>query len=255
MSQPNLVVTIQLPQGFALTNGATLRETSQFQVVSGLTPYYSSVDLVRLNGGIYLRKLSDLTIASMIYWQSKRADALTWSLPMIPPSYAPFTDFQETHFRNFMVARSNWVTFWSSLQLILNMFDLNAVRGSKTLANFSVSRQDFSNDSGVPGMLATLKQEIKDWELALMSGGGIGYKGHVKPRMAAKGLYDDSDNTPGRTWLNSGPGANTYSMTGVSSSGGRSKTVKFYSPVVVGNRMGRYFGPTVLVTWPRVPSY
>jgi hypothetical protein len=255
MSQPNIVVTIQLPQGFALTNGAQTIEPMQFQVVSGLTPYYSSVDLVRLNGGIYLRKVSDLTIAGMIYYMSKNADALTWSLPMVPPSYAPFTDFQETHYRNFVMARVNWVTYSSAKQLILNMFDLNAVRGSKTLANFSVSRQDFSNDSGVPGKLKDLDTMVKDWELALMSGGSIGYKGHVKPRMAAKGLYDDSDNTPGRTWLNSGPGANTYSMTGVSSSGGRSKTVKFYSPVVVGNRIGRYFGPTVLVTWPRVPSY
>jgi hypothetical protein len=251
----NTVVTVQLPEGFALTSGAKLREPMQFQVISGLSPYYSTVDLVRLNGGIYLRKVTDITIASMIYYNSKQADALTWSLPMIPPSYAPFTDFQEVHFRNFLMARVNWVTFQSAQQLILNMFDLNAVRGSKTLANFSVSRQDFSNDSGVPGKLKDLKQQVNDWELALKSGGNIGHKGHVKPRMAAKGLYDDSDNTPGRTWLNSGPGANTYSMTGVSSAGGRSKTVKFYSPVVVGNRIGRYFGPTVLVTWPRVPSY
>lgn len=251
----NIVVTIQLPQGFALTNGAQLPEPMQFQVTSGLSPYYSSVDLVRLHGGIYLRKVSDLTIAGMIYWNSKQADALTYSLPMMPPAYAPFTDFQEVHFRNFMVARSSWVTFMSAQQLILNMFDLNAVRGSKTLANFSVSRQDFSNDNGVPGKLKDLKSQVNDWELALKSGGNIGHKGHVKPRMAAKGLYDDSDNAPGRTWLNSGPGANTYSLGGVSSAGGRSKTVKFYSPVVVGNRIGRYFGPTVLVTWPRVPSY
>ena len=255
MSVANLVVTIQIPEGFALTNGATTREPMQFQVVSGLTPYYSSVDLVRLHGGIYLRKASDLTIASMVYWASKQADALTWSLPMQPPSFATFTDFQEVHFRNFLVARSSWVTFYAARQLIINMFDLNAVRGSKTLANFSVSRQDFSSDSGVPGKLRDLGSQITDWELALKSGGSIGHKGHVKPRMAAKGLYDDSDNTPGRTWLNSGPGANTYSLTGVSSAGGRSKTVKFYSPVVVGNRIGRYFGPTVLVTWPRVPSY
>lgn len=255
MSMPNLVVTIQLPDGFGLTNGASLREAMQFQVVSGLTPYYSSVDLVRLAGGIYLRKASDLTIASMIYFTSKQADALTWSLPMIPPSFAPFTDFQEVHYRNFIMARESWVTYTAAQQLILNMFDLVAVRGSKTLANFSVSRQDFSNDNGIPGKLKDLASKINDWELALKSGGNIGHKGHVKPRMAAKGLYDDSDNTPGRTWLNSGPGANTYSMGGVSSAGGRSKMVKFYSPVVVGNRMGRYFGPTMLVTWPRVPSY
>lgn len=255
MSQPNLICTIQLPEGFGLTNGMVLLEPVQFQIASGLSPYYSSTDLVRLEGGIYLRKLSDLTIASMVYWASKQADALTWSLPMMPPSYAPFTDFQEVHFRNFIMARQVWVTLMSAHQLILNMFDLNAVRGSRTLGNLSISRQDFSNDNGVPGKLRDLTSQINNWELSLKSGGNIGHKGHVKPRMAAKGLYDDSDNTPGRTWLNSGPGANTYSLTGVSSAGGRSKTVKFYSPVVVGNRIGRYFGPTVLVTWPRVPSY
>lgn len=255
MSQSNLVVTVQIPEGFGLTNGAIMREPMQFQVASGLSPYYSSTDLVRLHGGIYLRKLTDLTIAGMIYWSSKQADALTWSLPLMPPPFVPFADFQETHFRNFLMARASWVTFYAVQQLMLNMFDLNAVRGTRTLGNFSVGRQDFSNDNGVPGKLRNLQQQLDDWELALKSGGNIGHKGHVKPRMAAKGLYDDSDNTPGRTWLNSGPGANTYSMTGVSSSGGRSKTVKFYSPVVTGSRIGRYFGPTVLVTWPRVPSY
>ena len=255
MSQSNLVCTIQLPSGFGLVNGAVLTEAIQFQVASGLSPYYSSTDLVRLNGGIYLRKLSDLTIAGMIYWASKQVDAITYSLPMIPPSYAPFTDFQEVHFRNFLMARQLWVTYNAAHQLMLNMFDLNGVRGSRTLGNLSVGRQDFSTDSGMPGKLKDLKSQMDEWEIAVKSGGNIGHKGHVKPRMAAKGLYDDSDNTPGRTWLNSGPGANTYSMTGVSSAGGRSKTVKFYSPVVTGARIGRYFGPTVMVSWPRVPSY
>lgn len=251
----NIVITIQLPAGLGLTDGEVLREPVQFQVASGLTPYYASIEQVRIHSGIYLRKLSDLTIAAMIYMMSKQADAITWSLPNMPPSFAPFMDFQEVHFRNFMQARNIWVSMMAARQLILNMFDLNAVRGQKTLGNFSVGRQEFAQDKGVPGKLADLMDQINNWELALKSGGSIGHKGHVKPRMAAKGLYDDSDNTPGRTWLNSGPGANTYSLTGVSSAGGRGKTVKFYSPVVVGNRIGRYFGPTVLVSWPRVPSY
>jgi len=251
----NLVVTIQLPKGLGLTNGAVLREDVQLQVLSGLTPYYTSIDMVRLHGGIYLRKLSDLTIAAMIYMISKQADAITWSLPNFPPHWAPFMDYEEVHFRNFMQARNNWVCFMVTRQLVINMFDLNAVRGQKTLGNFSVGRQEFTRDAGVPGKLSDLDAQIQHWELALKSGGSIGHKGHVKPRMAAKGLYDDSDATPGRTWLNSGPGANTYSMTGVSSAGGRGKTVKFYSPVVTGARIGRYFGPTVLVSWPRVPSF
>lgn len=251
----NVMVIIQLPAGLRLTDGSVLREPVQFQVASGLSPYYASIEQVRIHGGIYLRKLSDLTIAAMVYLFSKQADALTWSLPSMPPSYAPFMDYQEVHFRNFMQARNIWVSLMVARQLVINMFDLNAVRGQKTLGNFSVGRQEFTRDQGVPGKISDLQKQIDNWEIALKSGGSIGHKGHVKPRMAAKGLYDDSDSTPGRTWLNSGPGANTYSMTGISSAGGRGKMVKFYSPVVVGHRPGRYFGPSLVVSWPRGGSF
>lgn len=254
--ESNLVITIQLPAGLGLTNGAVLQSPVQFQVASGLTPFYGSIEIAKVHGGIYLNKISDVTIAGMIYLMSKQADALTWSLPIVPPSFAPFIDFQEVHFRNFMQARQNWVTFMAVRQLMLNTFDLNAVRGNKTLANFSVGRQEFSASEGMPGKLADLSSQIKDWEIALKSGGSIGHAGHVKPRMAAKGLYDDSDSTPGRTWINSGPGANTYSMTGVSSAGGRGKMVKFFSPVVTGCRAGRGIGMgSIGCSFPRFPGF
>jgi hypothetical protein len=65
--------------------------------------------------------------------------------------------------------------------------------------------------------------------------------------MAAKGIYDWMERTPGRNWINTGYGANVQSVDFGSPSGGRGKPVKMYvnpfsSPPVIGMRSGAYNG-------------
>ena len=53
---------------FKLTDrGRTLLDDYTVTVIGTITPFYCSVEQVRLAGGIYLNKVSDTTIAAMIY--------------------------------------------------------------------------------------------------------------------------------------------------------------------------------------------
>ena len=73
----NLIFHISLPKGIKLVNGATLMKDVTFDFISQITPYYSTIDMVRLAAGPTLKKLSDITIACQIYRSSNEADLIT----------------------------------------------------------------------------------------------------------------------------------------------------------------------------------
>lgn len=73
MPSENLVVSIVLPSTLSLQDGSVLGQEVTFEVAGSLSPFYASIDQARLHGGIYLNKLSDLTVAGMIYSISKEA--------------------------------------------------------------------------------------------------------------------------------------------------------------------------------------
>ena len=73
----NLIFHISLPKGIKLMNGATLMKDVTFDFISQITPYYSTIDMVRLAAGPTLKKLSDITIACQIYRSSNEADLIT----------------------------------------------------------------------------------------------------------------------------------------------------------------------------------
>lgn len=245
----NLVVHVTLPKTLTLVDGRVLGQAATFDTVGGLTPYYASVDEVRLMAGVYLRKIPDLTISCMIYHISQEADVLTYNHPWRPEDIDLETDPYHPYYkqwRDFEWARGKYVEHESARQLILNVFDLAMTRGTRTLANFSIGRQEFTRTEGVPGKLQSLEKEVKDLKIVLKSGATVGPGGHVKPRMAAKYLYDSNDlPRPGRLWITSGPGANATTISGRSSTGGHGKPVKYYSPWYVSRRLGRYSGPVI----------
>ena len=73
----SLIFHISLPKGIKLVNGATLMKDVTFDFISQITPYYSTIDMVRLAAGPTLKKLSDITIACQIYRSSNEADLIT----------------------------------------------------------------------------------------------------------------------------------------------------------------------------------
>jgi hypothetical protein len=240
----NLVVHINLPKGLKLADGRTLMTDYTLTVVGTITPFYCSIDQVRLAGGVYLNKVSDMTIASMIYEKSKDADSFSYTLTA-PPTVAYTSTNQAWRTYNLKLnARQNWVKWMTALQLILNVYELSGARGSHTLANLSVQRQSITRDEGMPKKISDLQKQADAWLITLKSGGVIGPGGHVRPAFAAKGIYDPSDAPPGRLWVTTGMGANERAVPGFGSSG---KPFRYASPPIVSWRKGRYEGAYVAV--------
>lgn len=235
----NLIVRIVLPQGLALKNNQYLIEDTTFEIVGHITPWYCSVDQVKLEGGPYIRGLSDITISAMIYQHGRTCDAITTFAPQPPqPSGTAFATLGQETYQRFLLARQRYVQLKATKDLMLNLWDVNVTRGSKTLGNFSVSQVSQTKDEEVPKKLTTLEKDIKDWEIVVRSAGKITVGGRVLPTAAAKGLYD-VDYPAGRMWMTTGMGANRKSIAGYGSNG---KPVKFGSNPIIQWRVGRYTG-------------
>lgn len=240
-SWQNLIVRIVLPPTLALENKATLEQETTFEVVGSITPWYCSIDQVRLEGGSYLRNLSDLTIAAMIYKAGRDCDAISYFQPHLSMagSGSLYNDLAHQQVNRFNMARQRYTQCVAARDLILNMWDVNMNRGAKTLGNFSVSKSAQTKDEEVPKKLTQLEQDIKEWDPVIRTAGHLGRGNRPTPTMAAKGVYGDSDGPTGRTWMVTGMGANHKSIAGYGSTG---KPVKFGSPSIVQFRFGRYMG-------------
>jgi hypothetical protein len=194
---------------------------------------------VRLEGGSYIHGSSDITIAALIYTAGREISTMVYKQPVVPPSGAVETDMTYQRFHRFLIGRQRLTITKATLRLLVNLWDVNASRGHKTLGNFSVARMSQTKDEDVPKKLTELKEELAGWKIVVQSGGAIGYEGRVSAVTAAKGLYGDNDAPAGRTWMTTGMGANRKSIAGYGANG---KPVKFGSPSVIQWRVGRYMG-------------
>ncbi len=246
MAIQNIVFHIVLPSGLTLTNGAYLASPATYDVISSLVPYYASVDQVRLQGGLYLRKLSDLTIASMAYNCSKEADLL------YPPGANVSFSSSPNIFR-FVGSRNQYVQALAAKKLIENIMGLYGLPSSHVLANLSITRQRGNEKEGIAGKITSLEETLALYKPTIASGGNVVPGGYAKAQFAAKGVFDWTERTPARTWMSTGMGANASSQDFGSPTGGRGKPVKFfsspfYSPPIINLRSGIYQGAYPLVT-------
>lgn len=228
----NLILHITLPRGLALTDGEVLEQPVTFDILSACNPFYASIDEVRLTGGPLLRKAQDITVACQIYHASQEVDLLNMHPPMAGDRA-----------RLFVGARNHWVHHTAARDLLLSLSVLSGGPQEHVLANFSFSRQKGFESEGLSEKLKDLKEGIKKNEISVRSGGRIAPGGHVPSRMAAKGVLDYDERTPGRTWIVTGMGSNTQSSETGGPTGGRGKPVKFYaSPMFMGPMSGFRFG-------------
>ncbi len=242
----NMVFHVTLPEGLTVVNGAYLGCPATFDIVSALTPYYASIDQVRLQGGLYLRKLSDLTLASMIYNCSKEVDLL-----YPPGALTTFSNSPNT-FR-FFGSRNQYIQALCAKKLMENILGLVGVPASHVLANLSISKQRANNKEGIAQKITSLEETLALYKPTIVSGGNVVPGGYAKFQFAAKGVFDWTERTPARTWMSTGMGANASSQDFGSPTGGRGKPVKFfsspfYSPPIINLRSGIFQGAYPLVT-------
>jgi len=221
-----------LPAGLALTDGETLLQPVTFDVISAAHPFYASVDQVRLAAGPLMNKAQDITIAQQIYNSSQEVDLLNFHHAISGDS-----------FRLFSYSRNQWVQAKAAYDLMSSLSVLQGGPQAHVLANFSFSRTRAALGEGMPEKLKDLKDKIKLYEITVRSGGKLAPGGHVRPRMAAKGLMDWEERTPSRNWVTTGMGANTQTVDTGGLTGGRGKPVKFFaSPLFMGPMSGFRFG-------------
>jgi hypothetical protein len=235
MNLNNLILHITLPKGIKTTDGAVLMSDITYDVASALTPFYASIEQVKLTGGVPLRKISDMTLASQIYMASKSADMMNYHPPK--PSTHP-------EYLLFLNARNQWVMARAALDLMLSLGNL-LNPASHVLANFSVTTSKADPGEGVAGKIAGLTSTLKLYDPSVRSGGRTAPGGHARPQMAAKGVMDWQERSPGRTWARNSVGANTESADYGSPVGGRGKPVSYfahsiYSPSICNFRLGAW---------------
>lgn len=209
----NLILHISLPQGIRLQTGPTLMKDVTFDFISQITPYYSTIDMVKLSAGPSVKKLTDITIGCQIYQSSQEADLIS---PIRPPSFG-------WESKLFTGARMQWVTAHAAKMLLLNIISLLGPT-SHVLANFSVERKADNTKR-----LGELEDSLKLYDPTIRSGGRVMPGGRPHFGMAAKGVFDWTEQTPGRNWLGNGMGANSTTVDMGSSTGGRGKPMKFFA--------------------------
>lgn len=242
----NLVLHICLPKGLALTNGQTLMQDITYDIVSQLTPYYASVDQVKLAGGMYIGRVPDLTVAYQIYAASQIADLIS-PITIGENYYDPSFSTLPVNQSKMVKAINQWVTAAAAQAILLNIIGLIGTPGAHVLANFSVTRGKGDVLETVAARLKDLETDLAWYEVTIRSNGAVLPGGHVPPAMAAKGLNDWGEISPSRTWITSGMGANSKTPDYGSIVGGRGKPVKFayspfFSPSYVNYRFGVYQG-------------
>ena len=229
----NLILHVTIPVGLRLTTNAVLQDNVTFDLLSACTPFYASVDQVKLSGGPLLRKLQDITIACAIYNASQECDLMLIHKP---------TGSHDSALR-FIGAQNQWVQASTARNLLLNVSTMAGGPASHVLANFSVSKMKGYESEGLPERLKELKESLSLYEITLRSGGKVAPGGHSRPMMAAKGVLDWQEQSTGRTWMVTGMGANTTTQNAFSGNGGRGKSVKFCaSPMFSGIMSGFRFG-------------
>ena len=150
----NVAVSVILPKGLKLRDGRMLYEDATFTFISGLTPFFCSVDQVRLEGGAFLAKVPDLTIAAMIYKYSKEISLLSYNLPARPAA-GDEESAMARRWKLWSLARQTWVTAMASRELIQNVQELAGTKASKTLGNFAVQNFPAGTDSQADRVLAS----------------------------------------------------------------------------------------------------
>ena len=179
----NNLVTVTLSPGIASTSGETFSEAIELEFFTDLSPYYTSVNKVKLEVGSLVTEIKDLTSAMAILEASVEADALSFS-----PT--------EINSKLFKHARREYVTAASAFRLVSNVGG-NLLK-SKTLGDLSVTYDTQSHKD----TLEYLQDMMRKWGDQLMAGGGA--QAIRGPRMVVKGSRDTDKPTFDRMWEGTG---------------------------------------------------
>lgn len=187
------ITVIVKANGVADTAGNTLAADYSFCYYSCFCPYYSTVKLVRLRGGMFLNGVSDEVIALAILDASLETDLWIQSLCVGGIKPDNLTLFY---------AKISYVTNLVLLNLLAAVFDRFGAGKSKRLADLSIGQD---NSAALKDRLKKLHDDQNDLRRYLLTCGEMGKGTSVKPRIAVKGGYRTDEPWIGRDWSGTGP--------------------------------------------------
>lgn len=176
----NNLVAITLDSTIASIGGVVLGNNYEFWFTTTYSPYYCTLQRIKIDAGVYLSDLSNDTINMAIFLASEAADALTWN-----------TDNPTDSFYKFV--RQQWSCCKAQEILLINTLAGRSNLKSKQLADFKVEYQPGNNE-----ILDRALACMDKWENQLQ-GGGRSVQSQ-QPSMVVKGDWDRDRPPIGRRW-------------------------------------------------------
>jgi hypothetical protein len=205
----NQLIIVELDASIASYVGDVLGSDVQVTFATVMTPFYASVDLVRMEGGPWLDFVPDITLAMMIQWSSREVDFIT-------PAGKKSGD-------RISFARAKFVMFDS----VLRCFNLpgsyanqpgGVLGGKKALGDLSITSGTGSvvsrTASGIDTYtLSDLKAKRAEWWRVVNANSEINPGQSLGFETAQKGRFDPDRRLDGRQWAD--PGEFFYGQPGV----------------------------------------
>ena len=173
------------------TNGNNLLADYQFCYYSCFCPYYSSVTLVRLRGGVFINSIPAEAISLCIFQVSMEVDMEIQAACVAgKPADA-----------NLLYAKISYVTNAVLIKLLGGALAGLGTGKAKRLADLSITR----DTSGLSRMIGDLRDANDFLRRFLLSCGKIGRNTSVKPCIGVKGGWREDEPWVSRGWTGTGP--------------------------------------------------
>lgn len=220
----NEFIIVELDETVASYTGLTLGEDVQLGFATRLTPFYSSIDLVRMEVGPWIDYIPDITLALMIHWASKEADFTVCKSPnnseRLRFALAKFVIYDTALRTLFLPGASNYQpTAGSGATKWLG--DLRIVSGAGSQLAKTASGIDMET-------IGHIRKERAEWFRVINAGGNITYGQSYGYSTPVKGEWHGDRRLTGRMWLS--PDEYSYAKPGINT-----KILPY------GSRKGKFF--------------
>ena len=206
----NNLVTITLDSDISSVGGVDLGTDYSFWFTTTYSPYYCTLQKIKLDAGFYLSTVPDDTINMAIFTASEAADALTWNDSNNTDSFYKFV-------------RTQWTCCKAQEILLINVLAGRSNLKSKQLDDFRVEYQPGNNE-----ILDRALSCMAKWEAQLARGGRAVEAS--APSMVVKGEWDADRPPIGRRWGYSNGNMIPASNTRIKPTGSRRYKNTYYTP-------------------------
>jgi hypothetical protein len=182
----NSLIVVKVNNDILGVAGETLTQQNIFSFSTEYNPLYCSVDMMRMELGMWLNSVPDNTIALAIHWSSLEADNITGVRPTS---------------ERYLFARTRFVMYDAAIKLISMPigFDSPGSGKQKQLGDLLIQHSG-SLDFNLKDLIQELKAERDEWWRVVNAGGCIVPGQGLGPSTALQGSARADKNQRSREW-------------------------------------------------------